>query len=119
MRYSAYEIARVCHDANRAVQIVQDDPSIPVSPAWDDLDGETIASAMDGVEGVLGGNSPEQSHQQWCRFKLKNGWVLGPVKSETLKQHPLLVAYEDLPDSQRAKDAIFVSIVQALASVEA
>jgi hypothetical protein len=108
------QIARVVHEANRAVQIEQDDPTIPVSPSWDDLDEETRASALDGVNGVIAGNTPEQSHENWVRFKVTNGWTLGPVKDEMTKQHPLLVPYAELPESQKAKDDLFVAIVRAL-----
>jgi hypothetical protein len=112
------QIARVVHEANRAVQIEQADPTIPVSPSWDDTDPETQRSAIEGVRGVRNGNSPEQSHQGWCDFKLDNGWTLGPVKDEVKKEHPLLVPYDELPASQRVKDALFVAIVQTLASHE-
>ena len=37
----ADEIARVCHEANRALQIIQNDPGIPVSSPWGSLDPET------------------------------------------------------------------------------
>jgi hypothetical protein len=107
-------IAHVVHEANRAVQIEQADPTISVSPLWEDLDGETKASAVDSVEGVLLGNTPEQSHENWCEFKRTHGWVKGPVKDEAKKEHPLLVPYDELPDSQKVKDELFVSIVRTL-----
>jgi hypothetical protein len=110
----ASQIARVVHEANRALQIEQADPTIPVSRAWDDTDAETQRSAVEGVQGVLNGNTPEQSHDGWTRFKLENGWTLGPVKDEATKQHPLLVPYDDLPPSQRVKDHLFVAIVTTL-----
>jgi hypothetical protein len=108
------EIARVVHEANRALQIVQSDPTIPVSPGWDDLDAETRRSAVEGVAGVLNGNSPRESHQGWCEFKTAHGWTLGPVKDEVAKTHPLLVPYDQLPPSQQLKDHLFVAIVKAL-----
>lgn len=110
------QIARVVHEANRAVQVEQNDPTIPVSVHWDELDHETKASAVDGVKGVLLGNTPEQSHDNWVRFKVTNGWTLGPVKDEATKQHPLLVPYDELPESQKVKDHLFVAIVTTLAA---
>lgn len=111
------EIARVCHEANRALQIIQNDPSIPVSDEWDVLDEHYISSAIDGVQGVLNGNTPEQSHEQWMRFKLADGWVPGPTKDADSKEHPLLVPYADLPESAKVKDALFVGVVRALSAV--
>jgi hypothetical protein len=108
------QIARVVHEANRAIQIEQADPTIPVSASWDDTDPETQRSAVDGVLSVQRGSTPEESHENWTRFKVSHGWTLGPVKDETSKQHPLLVSYDELPESQKVKDALFVSIVRAL-----
>lgn len=107
-------IARVVHEANRAVQVEQADPTIPVGPHWDDLDLETRASALDGVHAVLAGATPEESHANWVRFKQAHGWTRGPVKDDTRKQHPLLVPYGDLPPAQRLKDALFGAIVARL-----
>lgn len=115
---NATQIARIVHEANRAVQIEQADPTIPVSNVWDAMDEETKRSAVEGVQGVMDGNTPEQSHEQWCEFKLKNGWTLGPVKNMELKEHPLLVPYGDLPESQRSKDDLFCAIVHALAPAD-
>lgn len=113
----ASQIARVVHEANRALQIEQADPTIPVSPAWDDTDAETQRSAVEGVQAILDDPSmtPEQSHENWTIFKVTNGWTLGPVKDEAAKQHPLLIPYADLPESQRVKDSLFGAIVRALA----
>lgn len=108
-------IAQVCHEANRALQAIQNDPTIPVSPAWVDTDPETRASAVEGVRGVLAGATPEQSHEQWCAFKRAHGWTYGVHKDGITRTHPSLVPYGDLPAEQRIKDALFHAIVQALA----
>ena len=109
MRYE--DIARVCHEANRALQIVNGDP---ISPPWDELDGETQTSATSGVDGVIRGNTPEMSHESWCEFKLFHGWRYGHEKNTEAKTHPCLVPYDELPPEQKLKDALFVAVVQAL-----
>lgn len=116
MTYTATQIAHVCHEANRALQKEQNDPTIPVSVKWSKLDEETRQSAIQGVQNILSGKvtTPEQSHVEWCNFKTEHGWKLGPVKDEAKKEHPLLVLYAELPESQRIKDALFFSIVRAL-----
>lgn len=116
----AAAIARVCHEANRALQIEQDDPTISVSPEWDDLDVETQDSAIDGVEAIVAGRvtSPQESHENWVQFKVQHGWTLGPVKDEEKKEHPLLIPYDQLPTSQRTKDALYMAIVETLKDAE-
>lgn len=109
--YQPADIARVVHEANRALQIVNGDP---VSERWDDLDAETRASAVDGVRNALTGATPEESHENWTRFKVEHGWVYGPVKDPEAKTHPCLVPYADLPADQRIKDHLFTVIVNTL-----
>ena len=120
MDLTALQIARVVHESNRALQVEQADPTIPVSPSWDDLDEESQRSIFVGVTAILSDPSTtaEQSHESWCEFKLKAGWTLGPVKDVENKRHPLLAPYGELPPSQRVKDALFGAIVRTLAGAE-
>lgn len=111
-----HQIAHICHEANRALQMEQNDPAIPVSPSWKDLDAEARASIIDGVQSVVGGADPQQSHENWIRFKHSHGWRLGLTKDPVAKTHPLLVPYAELPESQRLKDQLFGCIVAVLAS---
>jgi hypothetical protein len=105
-------IARVCHDANRAWQIATGDPA--PSPPWDDAPQWQRDSAVDGVRQALAGASPEELHEAWCDFKRADGWTHGAAKDAGAKTHPCLVAYADLPEEQRRKDALFGAIVSAL-----
>lgn len=108
-------IARVVHEANRLLQVAQNDPRIPVSSHWDSLSQETKNSAKNGVQGVLDGNTPEQSHQNWMKFKKENGWTWGAVKDEVAKTHPNMLEYDQLLAVQKLKDDQFVNIVKLLA----
>lgn len=105
-------IAETCHEANRVLQAANGDP---VSRPWAELDEETRLSALDGVLNALDGATPEESHRNWLSFKYSHGWAYGAAKDEVAKAHPCMVAYEDLPDEQRAKDRLFTAIVRALA----
>jgi hypothetical protein len=115
-QFSTTDIARICHEANRAIQMILCDPA--VSPGWDDAPEWQRASALDGVERALNGETPEQLHKSWCTFKRAGGWVYGPVKDEAFRTHPCLVPYEQLPAAEKAKDAVFSAIVSALGGAE-
>jgi hypothetical protein len=117
--YLPEQIAEVCHEANRHLQIIQADESVPVAPVWQFCTPEMQQSAVEGVRGVLNGDTAEQSHDGWCRFKREHGWIWGPVKDETAKTHPCLIPYVDLPEGQRLKDRLFGAIVRALAGMDA
>lgn len=104
--------ARAAHEANRAYCVAIGDHS---QVAWDDAPAWQQKSAIDGVVGVLAGNTPEQSHESWMQHKKVDGWTYGPVKDPEKKQHPCMVPYAELPDAQRQKDHIFVGVVWSVA----
>ena len=105
-------IARVCHEANRAIQINNNEKVI--SLPFDELSKQQIRSAIRGVIKAQQGATPEQLHKAWCHDKYEDGWVYARIKSETRKTHPCLVSYEELPKEQRVKDKVFQVIVNAL-----
>lgn len=108
------DIARVCHEANRALQITLDEePSNP----WLDTDEDMRQSVIIGVQHALEGATAEQLHESWCETKLKQGWSYGGVKDAEAKTHPCLVPYGELPAEQRIKDDLFKAVVRALGEV--
>jgi hypothetical protein len=110
--YTTAEIARVCHEANRALQHVIDEPA--PSPSWDDAPEWQRESAVEGVRAAFDGATPEQLHDAWSEHKRREGWVYGPEKDAERLTHPCLVSYDELPSEQRSKDALFAAIVHAL-----
>ena len=46
----------------------------------------------------------EHNHNVWSRGRLEAGWTLGPQRDDSKKQHPCLVPYEDLPESEKDVD---------------
>ena len=102
------EVARIVNDANRAYCIAIGDP---VPELWDNLDEETKQSAMDGISFALKGASPEESHNNWMKFKTEHGWTYGEEKDLEKKTHPCLVPYDELPYAQKVKDKLFLSII--------
>lgn len=102
-------IARLCHQANRAYcQSIGDNSQ----PEWHDAPEWQKASAVSGVKFHLSGDrKPSDSHENWLVDKEAEGWVYGPVKDPVKKTHPCFVPYEQLPAEQKSKDFIFKSIV--------
>jgi hypothetical protein len=40
------------------------------------------------------------THEVWARHRIQQGWRYGPARSDERKEHPCLVSYDDLPDSE-------------------
>jgi len=104
-------VARVCHEANRVLQIHAGE--VPISPAFNEAPDWQRASAMEGVHNALNGQTPEELHASWCVSKYSQGWVHGSVKDDVKKTHPCLVLYSELPLEQKIKDHMFSAIVEA------
>ena len=84
------QIARVCHEANRAYcKALGDDSHQP----WDEAPYWQRKSAVAGVRAVVesGGLDAEQ------------------------KTHPSMRPFAELPESEQRKDKLFLNIVNALA----
>jgi hypothetical protein len=107
------QIARVCHEVNRAYcQAIGDNSQ----PAWEGAPQWQKDSAMLGVKlhAENPNAGPEASHVSWMAQKKAEGWVYGTVKDPEKKTHHCMVPFSELPREQQAKDYIFRAVVHAL-----
>jgi hypothetical protein len=109
----AHNIARICHEANRAYCLSLRDTS---QPPWDEAPEWQRESAIKGVAALLEGMEagPVASHARWYELKKSEGWTYSPVKDVEKKTHPCMLPYEELPIEQQKKDLLFTAIVLAL-----
>lgn len=107
------QVARVCHEVNRAYCAALGDHS---QAAWEDAPEWQRSSASMGV--ALHRAHPdagsEASHIAWTQNKINDGWTYGPIKDAVNKTHPCLVPFNQLEPAQQAKDFIFKAVVNAL-----
>ena len=54
--------------------------------------------------GKLAERLAENVHEVWALSRLAEGWSYGPLRSDDLKQHPCLVPYDELPESEKEYD---------------
>jgi hypothetical protein len=109
----AEQIAMVCHETNRAYcRAIGDDSQ----PTWDDAPDWQRTSASNGVRFHMANPDalPSHSHEEWLKEKAAAGWKYGAVKDPDKKEHPCFVPYDKLPEEQKVKDALFISVVRAL-----
>lgn len=105
------QIAELAHEVNRIYCEANNDNS---QLTWKDAPQWQKDSALNGVKFHLDNpnSKPEDSHNNWLKEKTANGWMWGEEKNVELKQHPCMVAYEDLPEFQKVKDKLFITIVK-------
>lgn len=48
----------------------------------------------------------ENAHEVWAAARKAEGWTYGPVRNDALKQHPDLIPYSALPDSEKEYDRL-------------
>jgi hypothetical protein len=109
------EIAKICHEANKAYcQTIGDDSQV----SWEDAPEWQKESAIKGVIYHLFNkmSTPADSHNSWMEEKKREGWKWGMVKNPELKEHPCYVPFESLPQDQQTKDHLFLGIVRSLES---
>lgn len=107
------QIARVCHEAIRGCCEAIGDTT---QKAWDEAEQWQRDSAVRGVEYAQANPAAPAcaQHEAWLADKLKDGWKHGPMKDPAKKEHPCCVPYDQLPETERLKDALFKAVVTAL-----
>lgn len=69
-------------------------------PAPIDTSGVTLSEGILDLSELLAKNA----HEVWARQRLAEGWRYGAERSDARKEHPCLVPYEQLPESEKEYD---------------
>ena len=60
----------------------------------------------------------KNTHENWSRQRMAEGWRHGPRRDDAKKEHPSLVPYEKLPDSEKEYDrTTAVETIKAILSL--
>jgi hypothetical protein len=113
MKLTINQIAGIAHELNRIYCIQLGDMSHPpwaTAPKWQS------ESAIGGVQDIIDGKTRtfEDQHNAWMKWKTDDGWVYGEKKDPEAKTHPCIMAYDDLPETDRIKDELYRNTVMAL-----
>ena len=46
----------------------------------------------------------KNTHEVWAKERTAQGWTYGPARRDDTKEHPCLIPYEDLPESEKEYD---------------
>ncbi|MEK6283709.1 MAG: RyR domain-containing protein [Acidobacteriota bacterium] len=69
-------------------------------PAPIDTSGVTLSGGILELTELLARNA----HEVWARQRLAEGWRYGAERNDARKEHPCLVPYEQLPESEKEYD---------------
>lgn len=81
---------------------------------WEELPRPEQDVVVAMVRGARCGATPRGLHDTWYEVRLGAGWVWGPAADPEAKQHPSLMPYDRLPESQKDKDWLFLMVVSAM-----
>lgn len=74
----------------------------PYVPSPVDTKSITLTTEMKELVETLAQNA----HDVWASQRFKDSWTYGPERDDVRKTHPCLVAYEDLPESEKMYDRL-------------
>lgn len=72
----------------------------PYTPSPIDTSDITLPGGMEQLIEQVAKNV----HETWAEGRIRDGWSWGPVRNDKLKQHPCLIDYDDLPESEKDYD---------------
>ena len=104
--------ARVIHKAVEALNSIYNETTLSYE--------DSANSIKDGILRVIQnpGETPEENHNEWMKYRESEGWVYGPTKDPEAKTHPCMVPYHALPPFQKSKDALFLAITRTFFGLE-
>ena len=70
------------------------------SPAPRDTSGVKLPREIAELTELLAKNT----HENWSRQRMADGWSYGPKRDDGKKEHPSLVPYEQLSESEKQYD---------------
>jgi hypothetical protein len=106
------QIAQIAHEVIKAYCEALGDFS---QPKWKDAPDWQRESAISGIKFHKSnpGATPEQMHESWLKMKRDDGWKYGLLKNAETKEHPCFRPFSHLPVEQKAKDYIFLAVVNS------
>lgn len=84
----------------RVTSFCQDGHALDYQPTPIDTTGITLTPDLLELTEVLARNT----HDVWARQRLTSGWRFGPQRDDAAKEHPCLIPYEQLPESEKEYD---------------
>ena len=111
-KLNSLEIAAIIHGATSVIPRL--DGSCVLK--WEEMDDNHQQLAANAVKEIYSNplKSAEEYQNLWMKLKIEDGWSLGNFDLDK-KLHPSLLPFNELPESEIAKDLIWQSLTSVLA----
>jgi hypothetical protein len=120
MYYTDEQIAIVCHETIRGIQLALNEPA--PSPGWEVQDPALRVLMLGSVQAVRRqGAGPAEIHELWENGMRELGYGHGDrrLHGTSNPTHPSVgVSFNDLPRDERLKDELTVLITSFMATVQ-
>jgi hypothetical protein len=61
----------------------------------------------------------QNNHDHWARKRIEEGWRYGPSRNDAKREHPDLVPYDQLPESEKEYDRkTVVEVLKAIVALD-
>lgn len=88
-----------CSSAD-AIIFLPERPPLTYQPGPIDTSNITLPAEIEPLIERLA----EHNHDVWARQRIADGWRYGPERHDQRQEHPCLVPYDQLPDSEQQYD---------------
>lgn len=69
-------------------------------PKPEDTSSVTVCEDMETLKELLARNT----HENWAKARIAQGWRPGAERNDVRKEHPCLVPYDELPEEEKEYD---------------
>ena len=106
-------IVDCCHNAWKEYMDSIGHAYVQIEPT-DEMKESILSGALFYIKGFREGRkpTPQEMHDEWRRYKARDGWTYGGLKDVKKKEHPCMLPYQDLPKEERQKDEVFAMAVE-------
>jgi len=66
------------------------------------IDASSVKLSQDLLE--LTEKLAQNAHDHWAQLRMDEGWTWGAERNDTSRQHPDLIPYDELPDTEKEYD---------------
>lgn len=107
-----YKIAQECHKMHNLICKSQGEPT----REWSDLPKAHIDTITSSIQLIQEGkvNDPKDSHNNFMRKKLDDGWTWGEKWCDVNKTNPRLCLFENMTPINLLKEEVFIATVKML-----